>query len=263
MPDSRTWFIVGGLGIFIVLPFLYGAQKAYEWYSKDALLRAVIEEVALIQSYTQDVETRINLDDRVMEVRGMYHIDRDRRMFASFATTTLFIPGEGRPHEFSLENVAIDRDVYTRVRTESDLLSASIPHSETWLHFRSTDIPERFQNIAVPGPILDNLRLFERDGAYLTLVSKTPSDMTFQESLTKFTFHASGEEIFSEDTLAALLERIGNGVIETWVDPETRGVRALRFTNGSYHSTTTIENINTPFAIQAPIATSSGATLSP
>lgn len=230
----------------------------YELSSKgiDPNLAMFLAKVSHIDSYSQHVETDMVFPDRHLQVTGEYLVDRRTERYSTYSTTTIILPdsGEPVPHDFTLANIAIGKDVYNRIYTRSPVLVHTIPASEAWRHFTADSIPTEFKNIAIPGPLLDNLLLFSKNGRFLTLVSAATIPAHASTSpMHHFVFKLSGDSPPHDmGTLRALISRIGiDGYIEAWSDEQ--GVpRILHFSNEAYSSTTTISNTATPLFIEAP-----------
>jgi hypothetical protein len=223
----------------------------------DAAFKQMLEDISAVRAYTQYVQTEIAMSDRHLRVVGTYYIDEIGNRFASSATTTLTMPDlppSEREHSFTLQNVSIGVNVYTRIETESELLKKTIPASPRWQRFQKDNIPSTFDNIAVPGPILDNLKLLGAGGTYLTLQGTPAIEKWNDELLTRYSFVLSDTAPKnSGGTLQALFERIGDGTIDVWLDTETAVLKFMRFENDSYISTTTVHYEGAPPPIIAPV----------
>ncbi len=222
----------------------------------DTLLRRAYEQVSLIHAYTQSVQTEVQLADRLLQVDGMYFHNGAESRFASVATTTLIIPNgrKSEKHSFTLRNISIYNDVYTKIDTQSEILRSTIPSTPTWQHFNKDSIPDTFVNISVSGPVLDNLLLFNEKGAFLELVESHGVVKWGDASFEKYTLKLSDKAPLKVGgTLGTLLGRIGtSGRIEVWIDAETAQIHHMVFKGDNYVSTTTISAINTPPLIEAP-----------
>ena len=245
--------VAGAIGVALLI------TKGYLLITKptsDPLLAKVIENVAKNIAYIQHVETETSLSDRDIRVVGDYMVNHKSREYYSVATTTLTLPdtGQGREkHSFTLSNIAIVDDVYTKIDTESELLKKTIPHSVTWRHFKSGQIPPEFENIAIAGPILDNLRIFDERGRYMVIIKKHGYETFQNENLMRYTLSLS-DSTPPEGTLGVILNRIGkNGHIDAWVDAKNHMIRHLHFENGEYRSTTTIETSESTPPLSPPV----------
>lgn len=146
-------------------------------------------------------------------------------------------------------------EVYTKVETDSELLMSTIPHSPLWRHFTRDSIPQPFINIAVSGPILDNLLILSRGGSYLALAASHGTEPWGDEMLVHYTFTLSEEGQKSiGGTLGTLLGRVGeSGYVDVWIDEASAEPRYMVFQGENYSSTTTISAINIPKAIEPPV----------
>lgn len=245
-----------------VMLLVFGATSFGIWYYlqphelEDALLQKTFAGIASIATYTQSVETEINLSDRNLVVRGEYYLNGPENRFQSIATTTLRVP-QGRKieeHSFTLQNISIGDDIYSKIETESPLLQETIPHSANWRHFTKGHIPDEFADIAVSGPILDNLLLFSQGGAFLVPRESYGEEMLGAERLARYSFTLSESVRRIGGTLGTLVGRIGeSGRVDVWIDPSSATLRQAVFTGENYHSTTTFSAMNIPHEIRAPI----------
>ena len=221
----------------------------------DPLLAKVIERSNSIRSYQQHVETETTVSERPIRVVGDYSINHDRIEYFSKATTTLTIPVPGKSpenHEFTLTNIALANDVYSKIDTKSEVLKKTIPYSPAWRHFKKDDIPPELKNIAIPGPILDNMRILDEQGKYLLIVKKHGRVKLGTENLIRYTLKLS-EETPLEGTLGSITNRIGKeGVVDIWIDEKIPAIRTIRFENPTYHSTTSISQIGAVERLSPP-----------
>jgi hypothetical protein len=217
--------LAGGIGIFLS----YAPRH-------DALFEAALLNTENVTSYTQDSKVRLLLEDRTLEVQGIYRVDRKGR-YASWATSTLFIPGEV-PREFLLENVSFGEEVYMRLTTKDPYLEKSIAHSPEWRHFSRTTIPPQFVDIAVWGPIIDNLLLFSEEGAYLEMRNDPVLEKVGEQEFKRYDLVRAKKFPTPGSTLAMLLERADGASITVWIDPGEARVHRLLITKEGYESDT-------------------------
>jgi hypothetical protein len=246
------------VAVILVLVLGWGLM----WYQshsrdEDPDLALFLAKITQIDSYSQHVETDMVFPDRHLKVKGQYLVDRRTERYSTFSTTTIVLPDSGAPvpHDFTLGNIAIGKDVYNRIYTRSPVLVNTIPSSDEWRHFTADTIPVAFKNIAIPGPLLDNLLLFSNNGRFLTLVTSEALPASASSTATHhFVFKLSGESPpHNAGTLRALISRIGpGGSVEAWSSTDGMPI-LLHFSNDTYNSTTTISNTATPLFIEAPI----------
>lgn len=223
--------IIGGAAAY----FLSQAEKA------DKLLSNALNNAEATQHYRQTVETRMTLSERVLVVAGVYENNTETGLFSSHATTTFTVPDTGATMAFGLENMVQNDTVRVRITPIGDIrMPTPIPPFE-WHSFEIGLIPRELEGIAVPGPVLDNLKIFADGGSLVELVDTTETDTQFKEQLSRYRFKRSGRTADSGGPLNAVLERIDSGTIDAWVDPETATIRHIVFSNPPYHSTTTID----------------------
>ncbi len=220
----------------------------------DEHLKSAFTNVERVTSYNQNSQTEIDLSDRRLHIEGVYSLNGPRLEFASIATTSILIPTQNGTvtHSFTLENISIQDDLYTKIDTSSPLLRASIPHGP-WRHFKKNAVPTELKDIAVSGPILDTLLLFSSQGSYVSLITSHGDTMWNQEKMRRYTFKLSPEvRALHGGTLETLVGRIATGTVDIWIDREDT-IRHAVLNGDTYHSTTTFSHFNTPPIIVAPI----------
>ena len=249
---SRLKAIAGALCLVVLLLVLY-RHYAQSGSYKDPALTSAITKARAIHSYRQSVETHVQFPNRSLQISGVYDIDTSHKNYSSVSTTTLFLPGEVKGAIFTQANFSIGSDVYVRISTENKALQNIIPATSTWQHFSANAIPSLYTGIAVSGPILDNLRIFEEKGNYLTQIGPPIAAVWGTEPMRRYSFNIDQNSATrSTGTLKALFGRITTtGTIEVWIDAENT-IRMLHFANELYHSTTTLSDINADLHIIPP-----------
>ena len=170
------------------------------------------------------------------------------------STTTIVIPElKNQSHSFTLQNISIGDDVYSKITTSSSLFQKTIPVSPNWRHFKENAIPAKLADIAVAGPILDNSLLFSQSGKYISFVGKKRINLKGRP-VDVYDFTLSGAEKNVPLALDSLMKRIGaEGHITIFIDFETKSALFFTLGNSSYHSTTTLISLDTPLSITPPI----------
>lgn len=252
-PEYRFRLI---LGIITLFALVFVSWLVYTLFFSgppqlDAPILAAFEQVAVITSYGQEVETRTVISNRALQIKGFYGVNDPDSAYSSYGTTTLYIPGDPGGHSFSHINLSIGDEVYTKVETTDPSLKKSIQNGPHWWHFKSTAIPSTLEGIVVPGPLQDNLQILSEGGAYLTLTKKYGPVMWGGDSLLRYDFKLS-DKIPLAGPLSAIRDRIGSGTVGVWIDPATFAPRHLLFENRPYFSTTTIEDINSLPTLAVP-----------
>ncbi len=253
-------YLLRGLGLLLLLAVIglavaeYADRKAHEF---DEPLIKTLEGIRSIQSYSQYVDTTTVVSDRPLRVFGWYIVDHGTRSYATFSTTTLRVPdgvlGAGN-HDFTHDNIAIGDTVYVKIDTDSEFLKPSINDSHEWHRFERDRIPETYKNIAIAGPILDNLRIFANNAAHLELVKKYGLETVGLEQLRHYRFKLKSV-VPDESTVGALAERLGSeGTIDIWIDDDSSTIRRMYFARDPYTSTTTLSAFNEVPVITPPIA---------
>ena len=120
-----------------------------------------------------------------------------------------------------------------------------------WHHLSANSVSEDLRDVAVYGPILDDLALFRDNGTYVSALKNYGADSV--STLINYAFKLSGHGPTGKPTLSALLGHIGaDGSIDVWIDPESKLIRVMHFSGASYSSTTTINSYQAPIII-APV----------
>lgn len=245
------WVVLVAVGIAVTIALAYHA-RLFPWQERmDAPILSAIAKASALTMYSQRVETRLTLPDRSLSISGIYHVDRSHSAFEALSTTTL--GGAGPGLVFTLHNISLGDQVYVKVETPSPLLAKSIPASPQWRHFSARGIPPQFTGIAIAGPILDNLLIFSENGAYLSFEHKVGAEAFGDTQLARYTFRLSDKiPTDAQGTLAAILDHIGTGTVEVWVDESAEEVRGLSFRAVGYSSTTTLSHLEESPGIAPP-----------
>lgn len=231
-----------------VVAFIFFQNK-----EQNEVLRQVFTDAESVEFYTQKVDTETSVSERSIVVAGTYHIDKKGSIYGSFSTTTVRVPSISYPIEFTLENISANGKAYVRAKSDNQELNTTIPLGADWRVFRETEIPPAYKEIAITGPILDNLALFSEKGSLVRLEKALPGDTTFTYPLLRFQFSLRPEVAKRQGPLAAIYERVGaTGKVDIWVSAEDKKIRHMVFSNPPYFSTTTILNLGTPQAIDIP-----------
>ena len=208
-----------------------GAYEAWKAPDFDESVREALRELGHNRTYAMRVQTSSFMDDRTLLIDGVYRIDAPQDAYASESTTTLTVLETGETHTFSLRNVSVKDMVYVSVASESALLSHTLPLTDGWRAFSSTDIPPEYDGIALRGTILDNALLFADDGTHLHYVDRTAEGA--------YVFRLRDPRANIGGSLQTLFERIGaEGRVTVWIkDAE---VSQFVFSGTNYVSTTTL-----------------------
>ncbi len=247
--DKKRRFFVG----FICIIFIFLAASIAFFYAQnqqkatdDDLLNTALSKVPGINSYSQHVETEDAVSGSIIKVVGDYDLDPKNQRFRSQCETSTFTAGE--EHEFTITNISIRDEIYTLIESTDKFIESRMPEVNEWHHFQKDNIPERYKNIAINGPIMDNLRLFYENGKYIKLVEKH-EEGRYSLALSDEAFTESGKQM-----LGTIVERIGkSGTIDVWINPETFYIEKMKFKNPPYVSTATITNINNVSSINPPV----------
>lgn len=241
--------IVGLLGAAFM--FYRGGFSA----SFDTRLKTALSEVQGVHSYEMYDETHATLPAHTIDITGRYSLNFETQRYESVSTTTLTMLDERPPenvHTFTLQHRSLSDDIYVRIQTDSPLLKKTIPHGPEWRHFKANAIPDRFIDIAVAGPILDNLALLREEGAFLSQTG-SPAEITVASStyhVYTFTLSKKAAEV-RDGPVKGLVDFIATGTIDVWID-DTPSIREMHINGPSYISTSTFSNVNTPLDIVPP-----------
>ena len=247
------WKLLATASLCAILAGVYYLYHVMSQPSFDGLMVRVLAQTATIDSYEERAETDVSVSKRRLLIAGVYKIDLKAHKFSSDSTTTLVaLQGSGKAPSgvFSLRNVSLGDDVYYRVATKSTDLAYILSGGSEWHHYVKGSIPPEVTEVAVSGPILDDLALFRSGETYLNFDRKVG---TFG-STTQYLLHLSGVSGPSEGPLHDLISRVGlKGHIDLWVDETSANIKSVHFSGEDYESTTTIINLRHPQEITAPL----------
>ncbi len=248
-PTRARWLAAGFVLLLSISAYFYQKNAVPV---PDALLQAAFEKADTVSSYAQEDRTEALVGDKRLVIRGDYLVERLKASYGSFSTTTVYLIGSKTGQSFTLGNIALGNDVYTRMQVGGTAPETSIPASKSWRHFKSNAIPDDYIGIAVPGPLLDNLRIFGEHGSYLTLEKKLAPEPLQGVDCARYRFHLSGKMPPSPGgTLEALIDHIADGKIDAWVAPDGT-IRQLVISSPSYAATTTLSRYGEDLGITAP-----------
>jgi hypothetical protein len=251
----RPRLIVLGVLLAIVLGYYtYRSLHSPPEQKFDPVVEQVLSHTAQVSSYAQYVETKQVSEAGILQIKGEYLVDDTHKSYASYSTTT-YKQAQGTTVVFLLENRSLASDIYVRLLNESPSVKLSVPAVGAWAHFPANSIPASYQNIAVAGPVIDDLKLLANHGEYL-IQDKNHCMTSFGSSrYIRYTFRLSRlAEVASDGGIQTIAGRVGkNGFIDLWIDPLSDEAAYMRLTNGtSYTSTTTFSRFNEPLGIEAP-----------
>lgn len=244
------------IGSFTVL---IAAASAFGWLFEptsvriDDILAKTFEVVPEITSHEEVVSTYVVISDRTLSIEGRYYSHAAQEAYAAYSTTTITLPdlpAAQASHAFTHQNISIREDIYTKVETKSPVLKQAILHSPQWRHFKRADIPREYADIAISGPILENMRLLSSGGEYLKLRRNDGIEDFQGEKLARYHFSLSGKSASSN--LGTVMGRIAEGTVDLWVRPEDSMPHTMVFNGPGYFATTTFHSLNTLAPISAP-----------
>lgn len=248
--QSLLLLLILGAGIFACLFAWQYLRHPTSQNPPDPLLQAALEKASRVTTYAQEVTTEAIFPGRHLKIEGTYLIDRGKGRYSSVATTTVIASKGSSGASFTLRNISIDSEVYTRISSTDPAVQASFGDSGMWNHFSATAIPERFAGIAIPGPILDNLRILDDDGGFLSPIGTSTRDT--KTDLTRYRFAlAAAHSGTPAGTLQALMGHIADGTVDVWLDDDAT-VHMLAFNGPEYRSTTTISRLGEDLQIGPP-----------
>ncbi|MFM2330842.1 MAG: hypothetical protein RLZZ26_349 [Candidatus Parcubacteria bacterium] len=221
----------------------------------DPVLQQVLDHTAQVSSYAQYVETKQVSEAGILQIKGDYLVDDTHKSYASYSTTT-YKQARGTPVVFLLENRSLGSDVYVRLLNKSPLVKLSVPAGGTWAHFPANSIPVSYQNIAVAGPVIDDLKLLGNHGEYLIEDANHGMTSFGSSRYIRYTFKLSRlAEVANDGGIQTIAGRVGkDGFVDLWIDPLSNQAAYMRLTNGTtYTSTTTFSRFNESLGIEAPM----------
>jgi len=252
MNKKQNKFILLSIFFFflMVLSFSYYFYKNNTFIEgPDLILKKISQKSENIQIYSQHTDTETIVSNIKIKISGDYDINRKDNKFRSVATTSIILPEvkNNKKHIFNVSNISLDENVYFKVQTDSDFIKARMPESNKWLHFKMGQIPEKFNNIATPGPVMDSLKIFSGNGKFLKIskdykknYNKDTKELHYTLKLTNEAFGEKGQKI-----LGAITKRVGKkGFIDIWLEKDSLLVKKILMKNDKYTSNTLIHNIN-------------------
>lgn len=249
-PEVLVLSVTAALTLLIVLSIVLVSKPPF-----DATLERAFEVASSIGAHTEIVDTHVIVSDRILYIEGTYESNKALDAYAAYSTTTILLPDlpvNNQSHTFTHQNISIGNDVYTKIETESPVLLSSIPASPQWRHFTRSAIPREFADIAVPGPIIENLRLLDQGGTYLRLIQARGEEVLGSTTLRRYELELSGKK--TSGNLQTVMDRIGKGRIDLWIDESTSLPYMMVFRGPGYFATTTISLLNSG-PITAPSST--------
>lgn len=233
--------------VLIVVGGVYWGYTSYQNKLRNDALLALYTNLSAVTSYVQQVETTVSVSGRRMTVAGVYKNDREQNVYFSDSTTTLAVPDED-PYSFSIKNRYSDRTINLRIERLNGALTSPVPMDGVWHTFPESEVPETYRSVAVAGPILDYLALFDNKGSSLLLKKSVADDSTFGTPLPRFVYTLAPKLHEERPPMAAIRDRLlGEGTVSVWTNESMTAVRYLVLTAPAYTSTTTIESVNIPF----------------
>lgn len=252
MPSKPLWLKVLLVGVLLGAT-LFGIFRLYVrgvGLQFDEVTLRAFENAKISSIYRENNETIAQFPDRRLQIEGTYLLDLGGQSFASVATTTLHaINGSNISvlGSFTIENVSIADDVFFKTETESPHLSYILSPGRGWHHYVTSRIPPSVVDIAVHGPIQDDLAIF-RDGiVYL----RPESGGARENELTHYRMIPSGISTDTPGPLHDLLARLGSsGHVDVWIDAKDSQIRRVHFSGENYESTSTFQYL--PSAVIIP-----------
>jgi hypothetical protein len=221
--------------------------------SQDPRLGAAFAKAGATSSYMLDDRTEALVGDKRLVIRGLYLVDRHRNGYLSVSTTTVYVGGSHKGQSFALANISLGNDVFTKMEVGGAAPETSIPSSSAWRHFKSNEIPSDYVGIAIPGPLLDSLRLFTEGGSYLRLDHKIADETIAGASTTRYRFRLSDKTPPSPGgTLEALMGHIATGTVDAWIAPDG-SILQIAILSANYSATSSLSRFSEDLRITAPV----------
>lgn len=235
--------------IFLVAVTLFFCSALYVYLNRassptstlDSTVKKALNDIGMKRAYASHVETTLALPDREVRVDGVYVVNEPLLSYESFSTTTvLFRPGNKVASSFTLANISIASDVYSKIFSLKDSPAVIARSSSSWKHFTKDSILLDPSSVAVSGPILDNFLIFSSELRHLLFRTSHESTINKIKLMQHVFSIQKTDDPNLPATLSALITRIGEkGYVSVWMSPTSSSVIFFSFDNDSYHSTTT------------------------
>jgi len=241
--NSRValWWVSGFIVVsLLVVLFLHLASPSDGF---DRLFLEVLANEASKTTYTEHAETEVVVGVKRLRIDGIYRLDPPQGAFGSISTTTvadLDQPFSKSPNSFVLQNVSLGEDVYFRLDTKSPSLQHLKNANVGWIHVPGNKIPSELSDVAVSGPILDDLALFREKGKYVSSVERIATNDRDAKQI-HYVMKLSGNSAPRGSTLESLFGHVGgSGTIDVWVEEKSALISRIHFSGAGYSSTTTV-----------------------
>lgn len=252
LQQRKVVFILLVIAILVLLFFGFISSNVGSVGTLSSEDKRTLDAAGAALTYDISVETRLILPDRVIHILGSYSGNRKTQSYAAVSTTTLHLKDIPTPHIFVLKNVALGDTIFTSLESASTLIKKTMPATNGWKQLTSKTIPKEFENIAIAGPVSDNLLILSESGKYLTLRANMTLRNATEKSFAHYRFSIADVPP-PAGVLETLFRRIGKeGYVDIWIDRTRPEQFVMLFSNQHYNSTTTVNAINKPVVIQAP-----------
>ena len=252
---TRWWIFLGIAAVLLSSAITYHFYISYRsGPAFDGLMLRVFDKAAGVYAYRERAETTVVVSKRGLKIDGSYRIDLKTDTFSSDSTTTLTALGAStKPlnESFVLRNVSVGNDIYYELSTKSPSLQYIMLAGPGWHHFGRGNVPKNLVNVAISGPILDDLALFRAGPKYLDYVGK----ILHVGTTTRYLLKLSSIPPPARGTVESLEGHItAGGHIDLWVNSDTAEIERIHFSGPNYESTTTILSSEGSGDISAPIS---------
>jgi hypothetical protein len=250
-PISRSATVKASV-VFLLLLFFAYLYRTGLHQAPDPRLNAAFAKAGSTGSYAQEDRTEAVVGDKRLVIRGSYLVDRPKNAYLSLSTTTVYVGGSHTGQSFTLANISVGNDVFSKMEVGGSAPETSIPSSESWRHFKSNDIPAEYIGIAIPGPLLDSLRLFGEGGTYLRLDHTMGDEDLSGQAVARYRFRLSDKTPPSPGgTLEALIGHIATGTVDAWIAPDGT-IEQIAIVSAGYAATTSLSRFGEDLGITAP-----------
>lgn len=241
--------------VFVAICMILGISmyvSRHQFSRFDATLKSTFANASDAKFYDERVETTLLMQGSRLQLVDLYRLDRAHNRYYSISTTTLIFANSKPSIVFSVSNISLGQDLYTKVGGVSNA-QLSVPSDNIWRHFTISSIPRNYENIAVSGAILDNLKLFERAGEHLIQIATYATSTIDGKLESHYLFKLSSSRTAVDPVIQPTMSRLGSsGKIDIWIDSATQKISTIVFHNESYFSTTTIDYADQPFSLATP-----------
>lgn len=234
--------ILTGIGVIAAISIFIAVSRQSEVREYGPLLAQFIESASHTVPYRADVEVSIPQSGKMLSIEGLYFVNHETREYYSFSTTSVTDIDNTTPSiSFTIENIALNNWVYLRITPLDAYSRKTVRGTDSWVDFPANEIPVKYTDIAVSGPVQDNLALFSENGSLIELLKSERSGGADSPTET-YTFKLSSKGMTAPSgPVRAIADHIGSlGYIYVTIPGPDNSDARMIFSGNNYSATTTI-----------------------